>query len=85
MNLHEIRANIVTLQVKDEKTGEIFSRELPIEFYENANFLRLRGEDLHGNPSELVFLSETGMNRLKDLTGGGADNDPCGSHRQNAQ
>lgn len=85
MCLQEIHANTVMLQIKDEKTGETFVRELPLEFYENANFLRLRGEDLNGKPSEIVFLSDTGMRRLQDLTGQGPDEDPCGSHRQNAQ
>ena len=78
MNLNEIHADMVTLEVTDEKTGETFRRELPIEFYETANFLRLKGEDMNGNPSELVFVSDTGMRRLKDLTGKGPDTDPCG-------
>lgn len=79
--LTEIRADQVILQVTDSKTGRIFSRTLPLEFYENANFLRLRGEDLNGRPSELVFLSDTGARRLGDLTGNGPDEDPCGAHR----
>ena len=81
MNLNEIHADMVTLEVTDEKTGETFRRELPIEFYETANFLRLKGEDMNGNPSELVFVSDTGMRRLKDLTGKGPDTDLCGTHR----
>lgn len=76
MNLQEIHANTVTLHVKDEKTGETFVRELPLEFYENANFLRLLGEDMNGKPSEIVFISDTGMRRLQDLTGHGPDEDP---------
>ncbi len=80
MELNEIHASMVTLEVTDETTGETFRRELPIDFYETANFLRLKGEDLNGNPSELVFVSDTGMRRLKDLTGHGADSDPCGTH-----
>ncbi|HBN57370.1 MAG TPA: hypothetical protein DD414_11410 [Lachnospiraceae bacterium] len=80
MELNEIHASMVTLEVTDEATGETFRRELPIDFYETANFLRLKGEDLNGNPSELVFVSDTGMRRLKDLTGHGADSDPCGTH-----
>ena len=83
MELHEIRANMVTLEVTDEATGETFRRELPIDFYETANFLRLRGENLKAEPSELVFVSDTGMRRLKDLTGHGPDADPCGTHGQN--
>ena len=52
MNLNEIHANMVTLEVTDEKTGETFRRELPIEFHETANFLRLKGEDVNGNPPD---------------------------------
>ena len=83
MELHEIHAATVTVEVTDEKTGETFRRELPIDYYETANLLRLRGEDLNGKPNELVFLSGTGMDRLKGLMGKGPNEDPCGSHRKN--
>ena len=83
MELREIHASMVTVEVTDEKTGETFRRELPIDFYETANLLRLRGEDLNGNPSELVFLSYIGMDRLKGLMGKGPNEDPCGSHSKN--
>ena len=85
MSLNEIHAHMVTLEVTDDRTGETFRRELPIEFQETANFLRLKGEDMSGNPSELVFISNTCMRRLKYLTGQGPDTDPCGTHSQNAQ
>ncbi|HIV38336.1 MAG TPA: hypothetical protein H9913_00740 [Candidatus Blautia stercoripullorum] len=81
MELKEIHAKQVTVEVRDEATGEIFRRTLPMDYYETANFLRLSGEDGRGNPSELVFLSETGMRRLRDLTGKGPDKDPCGTHQ----
>lgn len=81
MEQKELCAHTVTIEVTDKATGETFRRELPIDFYENANFLRLSGEDRNGHPSELVFLSNTGTRRLKDLMGQGPDKDPCGSHR----
>ena len=81
MELKEIHAKQVTVEVRDEATGEIFRRTLPMDYYETANFLRLSGEDGRGNLSELVFLSETGMRRLRDLTGKGPDKDPCGTHQ----
>ena len=40
MELREIHASMVTVEVTDEKTGETFRRELPIDFYETANLLR---------------------------------------------
>ncbi len=71
--IFEITASTVTLQVKDEKTGQVFTRELPIDYYENANFLRLRAEHMDGSMAEMVFLSARGIQRVEDLTGHGAD------------
>lgn len=79
--IFELSASMVTVEIKDEKTGQIFRRDLPIEYYENANLLRLRGENMDGSMSELVFFSGRGMERLKDLTGLGPDHDNCGNHK----
>ena len=76
-----ITAKEVTIQVKDERTGEQYSRTLPIDYYENANVLKLSGENLDGSSSSIVFYSVRGMEKLKDLTGKGADHDPCGTHK----
>ena len=78
--IFEITAKEVTIQVKDERTGEQYSRTLPIDYYENANVLKLSGENLDGSSSSIVFYSVRGMERLKDLTGKGVDHDPCGRH-----
>ena len=77
---YEITAHSVIVEVRDEATGELFRRELPIDFYENANFLRLSGENLDGSTSQLVFYSARGLERTRDLTGKGPDFDPCGGH-----
>lgn len=79
--IFEITAKEVTIQVKDERTGEQYSRILPIDYYENANVLKLSGENLDGSSSSIVFYSVRGMERLKDLTGKGVDHDPCGTHK----
>ena len=79
-DLFEITARSVIVEVKDETTGETFRRELPIDFYENANFLRLSGENLDGSLSQLVFYSARGLERIRDLTVKGPDFDPCGGH-----
>ena len=76
----EIKAKMVTVEVTDEATGRVFRRELPIDYYENANCLRLRGENLDGTSSQLVFYTSRGLERLKDLAGRGADHDSCGNH-----
>ena len=79
--IFEITAKEVTIQVKDERTGEQYSRTLPIDYYEYANVLKLSGENLDGSSSSIVFYSVRGMERLKDLTGKGVDHDPCGTHK----
>lgn len=79
----EISSKKVTIEVTDEKTGKVFRRELPIDFYENANCLRLQGENLDGSLSQLVFYTARGMERLQDLTGHGADQDNCDTHLPN--
>lgn len=76
----EVTAKMVTVEVVDERTGTVFRRELPIDYYENANCLRLQGENLDGSISQLVFYTARGMERLKDLTGHGPDHDNCGNH-----
>ncbi len=76
----ELMADSVIVEITDRQIGEVYRRELPIDYYENANFLRLRGENMDGSISQLVFLSARGIERMKDLTGKGPDHDPCGGH-----
>lgn len=76
----EITASMVTVEVTDEKTGIKYRRELPMDYHETANCLRLKGEGLNGAPAELVFYSNRGVDRLKNLIGKGPDEDSCGSH-----
>lgn len=77
-----ISAKEVTIEVVDAATGKLYRRTLPIDYYETANALVLRGEKLDGSISQLVFYSARGMQRMQDLTGKGPDEDPCGSHSQ---
>ena len=79
----ELRAETVIVEVTDPQTGKIYRRELPIEYYENANFLRLSGENLDGSLSQLVFYTPRGIERVKDITGKGPDHDRCGGHGHN--
>ena len=78
--IFEITAQEVTVEVKDAVTGRVYRRELPIEYYENANGLSLRGENRDGSVSQMVFYTARGLERMKGLTGKGPDEDPCGSH-----
>ena len=80
--LFEIVAHEVTVEIRDENTGKVFRRDLPIDYFENANFLRLSGENLDGSLSQLVFYTPRGIERVKDITGKGPDHDRCGGHEQ---
>ena len=79
--IFEISAKEVTIEVVDEVTGKTYRRTLPIDYYETANGLVLRGENLDGSTSQLVFYTPRGMQRMQDLTGKGPDEDPCGTHK----
>ena len=79
--IFEISAHEVTVEVIDERTGQLYRRTLPIDYYETANGLLLRGENLDGSISQLVFYTSRGMQRMQDLTGKGPDEDPCGTHK----
>ena len=79
--IFKITAQEVTIEVIDETTGKMYRRTLPIDYCETANGLVLRGENLDGSVSQLVFYTARGMQRMQDLTGKGPDEDPCGSHK----
>ncbi len=78
--LFELIADSVTVEVTDPKSGKVYRRELPIDYYENANLLRLSGENPDGSLSQLIFYTPRGIQRLQDITGKGADHDACGGH-----
>lgn len=78
--IHEISASMVTIEVTDKTTGVVHRRELPLDYYETANCLRLKGEAFDGSPTEIVFYSNRGVERIKNLRGGGPNEDDCGHH-----
>jgi len=78
--IFEIKADFVTVEVTDKASGQTFRRELPIDYTENANFLRLRAEGYSGEMAELVFFTPRGVQRMKDMTGKGADHDDCNTY-----
>ena len=67
--IFQLSAKEVTVEVVDGATGKVYRRTLPIDYYEKANGLVLRGENLDGSVSQLVFYSARGMQRMQDLTG----------------
>lgn len=80
-DVFQISAREVTLEVTDSVSGKTYRRTLPIDYLETANTLVLRGENLDGSLSQLVFYTARGMQRLQDLTGNGPDKDPCDTHK----
>lgn len=80
--LLEITACEITVEVKDASTGKIYRRELPVDYYENAHFLKLSGENFDGSTSTLVFFTAQGVEKAKDIMGLGADEDNCGAHKK---
>lgn len=75
--IYIITANEVTLRVTDAETGLTFERTLPLDYYENHNGIRLRGEDMQARPSEIVFLSGGAVEHMSELMGGGPDQARC--------
>lgn len=80
--LKQITADHVTVEVTDAQSGLTFRRTFPLDYLETSSVVRLRGEDLQGNPSEIVFYTSFGRKKLEDLTGHGIDYDPCGTHTE---
>lgn len=72
-----ISCDEVTVEVKDNTTNRIFRRNLDISYVENSNGLKLTGENLKGQPSEIVFLSDTAINKIIDVTGQGPNKSRC--------
>lgn len=72
-----ISCDEVTVEVKDKTTNRIFRRNLDISYIENSNGLKLMGENLKGEPSEIVFLSDTAMNKIIDVTAQGLNKSRC--------
>lgn len=78
--IDQLNASSVIIEVQDAQNGCVYRRQVPLEFYENDNGIRLQGENLLGEPSEIAFLSAKALAKMHDLTGKGADSDHCGHH-----
>lgn len=75
-----ITADEIKIEIIDKDTGKTYSRNLPIDYLETSNILRLSAEDSQGKPSSLVFYTEQGVLGLRDMTGGGPDTHRCDNH-----
>lgn len=72
-----ISCDEITVEVKDKATNRIFRRNLDISYIENSNGLKLMGENLKSEPSEIVFLSDTAISKIIDVTGQGLNKSRC--------
>ncbi|MDR2878405.1 MAG: hypothetical protein LBV03_00605 [Fusobacteriales bacterium] len=77
VEISQITSPNIVAEVIDEKTGLLFRRYLEIEYSENSNGLIISGENIKGEKSEIVFLSETAVSRISELKGSGSDNPHC--------
>lgn len=76
-HLDFISSDEITVEVKDKDTNKIFRRTLDMSYIENSNGIKMQGEDLKGNPSEIVFLSNPAINKIIDVTGKGLNKSRC--------
>lgn len=65
------------VEIIDEKTGHLYRRYLELAYDETDNGLRLFGDDISGSPVQIVFLSNTALERIHDLQGKGRDSARC--------
>lgn len=72
-----IEADLVTIEVADKKTGRVYRRQLPLHYQENHNGLMLSGENASGQSVQIAFLSNTALDKMKDLMGKGPDQPRC--------
>lgn len=72
-----LSADTVTLEFQDARQGRLYRRQLPMDYEENNNGITLKGEDIHGNPSSIAFLSNTAVEKIMSLTGKGWEKPRC--------
>ncbi len=74
----KIEADSVIVEIVDNTTGRKYRREIPVHYLETDNGIILSGENIDGEPSEIVLLSDTAVSRINDLRGKGPDTPRCG-------
>lgn len=75
-----ISADEAIIELKDKETSKLYRKAVPLSFIENSNGIRLTGEDLRGNHSEIVFLSSIALEKIIDVTGQGRNEARCPGH-----
>jgi hypothetical protein len=77
LSVDHISAPNLVVEVLDTESGKLFRRYLELEFEENDNGIRLIGENMAGEPAQLVFLSEAALIKMRDIRGHGRDTPRC--------
>ena len=72
-----IEADSVVVEIVDKSTGQTNRRNLPAKYCETENGIVLTGETLDGTPSQIAFLSESALVKIKELFGKGPDVPRC--------
>lgn len=72
-----IAAPNAVVEALDAQTGRLYRRYLELGYDEGPNGLRLMGEDLAGQPVQLVYLSDTALRSMHELQGHGPDEPRC--------
>ncbi len=72
-----IAAGEVVVELVDRATGRLFRRPLELSYEENENGIVLCGEDMGGQPASIVYLSDSYLQRLADISGQGPEEDHC--------
>lgn len=76
-NATHISSPNALVEILDRNTGRLYRRYLELSCEETANGIRLIGEDIGGKPVQIVFLSNSAIEQMKDLQGSGANHPRC--------
>lgn len=76
-SLSYISAPNAVVEVIDWESGVLFRRYLELDYDENDNGIRLRGEDMTGREISIVYLSGAAIEKMNDLQGHGIDKPRC--------
>lgn len=72
-----IAADYVVIELVDGLTGRLYRRPVELRYEENENGIVLTGEDMTGQPSSIVYLSDAYLQKLADISGKGEEAHKC--------
>ena len=72
-----LESDNAVLEIIDKNSGRLLRRYLELEYLETANGIMLTGENIAGEPAQIVYLSESAIGRIHELQGEGWDSPRC--------